>query len=322
MNKNPLYGEKLKNLDEERAKLHKKSGKVLPIAILLPILLIFFCFSIAPPGVAMFFGFIALSVAMFAYSSVINSPFNDLKNNVREYLLKEYMTVYHPNISYRYQRKENQVKQFIESSKLVSCNQYHEEDVISGSANNVDFYLSEIKLQTTSGKSTTTNFKGMLFKIKIPGRRFPRGQIQSRPGLLKKIFGSFTENRLFGFWFDTENEEKFKEELGPFFPFIRYLVQQQKDIRISTNGGDNITILLKSDMKFLDDPKPKLNRSFKNETYYKKIGQQINSLLFIVEAFAGKLDKEEVVEKLELKELDYQRLKINFKQPLDEQNNE
>ena len=136
------------------------------------------------------------------------------------------------------------------------------------------------------------------------------------------MFGSFKENRLFGFWFDTENEEKFKKELNPFFPFIRYLIQQQKDIRISTNGGDNITILMKSDMKFLDDPKPQLNRSFKDETYYKKIGQQINSLLFIVEAFAGKLDKEEVVEKLELKELDYERLKVNFKEPLGGMSNE
>lgn len=321
MNKNPLTGKKLKDLDKDREKLYKKSSRVLPFAILLPILLTFLCFLVIPDS-TIFFGVFTLILSVIAYTTIINSPFDDLKDNVREYLLEEFMKVYHPNISYRYQRKENQVKQFIESSKMVSCNRYHEEDVISGTANKINFYLSEIKLQTKSGKSTTTDFKGILFKIKIPGRRFPRGQIQSRPGLLKKMFGSFKENRLFGFWFDTENEEKFKKELNPFFPFIRYLIQQQKDIRISTNGGDNITILMKSDMKFLDDPKPQLNRSFKDETYYKKIGQQINSLLFIVEAFAGKLDKEEVVEKLELKELDYERLKVNFKEPLGGMSNE
>ena len=91
MNKNPLSGEKLKNLDEARAELYKKSGKILPIAILLPILLTAFCFLVAPPGFTLFIGFIALSVAMFAYSNIISSPFDDLKYNVRQYLLREFM---------------------------------------------------------------------------------------------------------------------------------------------------------------------------------------------------------------------------------------
>ena len=310
MNRNPLYGEKLKNLDEERAKLHKKSGKFLPIAILLPILFTFFSFSIAPPGLAMFFGFIAFSVAMFAYSNIINSPFNELKYNVRQYLLSEFMKIYHPNIDYRFQPKKDQVKQIIKSSKLVTCNVYKEEDVISGTANNINFYLSEIILQTTTGKSTSTNFKGMLFKIKIPGRNFPPAQIQSKLGLLKKMFSNFREKKSFGFWYDTHENDNFIKELGPFFPFIRHLIQQQKDIRIQTQGNE-ITILMNSDMKFLDDPQPSLSRSFKDEAYYKKIGQQINSLLFIVETFAGKLDKEEVIERLELKEIEYRQLGLD-----------
>ena len=147
----------------------------------------------------------------------------------------------------------------------------------------------------------------MLFKIKIPGRNFPTAQIQSKPGLLKKMFSNFVEKPNFGFWFDTPDQQKFNKALGSFFPFIRHLIQQQKDIRIHTHGNE-ITILMKSDMKFLDDPKPQLNKSFKDEKYYQRIGQQINSLLFIVEAFAGKLDKQEVIERLELKELEYRQL--------------
>jgi len=240
-------------------------------------------------------------------------PFNDLKYKVRASLLQEFMEIYHPKISYHYQPKKDQVKEIINTSKLVSCNQYYEEDVITGTANDINFYLSEIKLQTSSGKSTVTVFKGMMFKLKIPGRNFPKAQIQSKPGLLKKMFGNFVENKEFGFWYDTYEPEKFEKQLGAFFPFIRHLIQQQKDIRIKTDGKE-ITILMKSDMKFLDDPKPRLSKSFKNELYYQKIGQQVNSLLFIVEAFAGKLDKKEVIERLELKELEYLNLNLNDKQ--------
>lgn len=307
------FEKEINSLDEERADLYKKSGWVLPLVFIIPIVL-FVSVCMAVPEMSMLFGGLFLIVAALTYTFSISAPFKRLKYKVREYLLKEFMEIYHPNISYHYQPEKNQVKQIIKTSKLVNCNEYHEEDVITGTANNINFYLSEIKLQQSSGKSTSTVFQGILFKIKIPGRNFPSAQIQSKPGLLKKVFGNFVQKKLFGFWYDTLEHEKFEQELGPLFPFIRYLIQQQKDIRISTKDNE-ITILMKSDIKFLDDPKPQLNRSFKDETYYQKIGQQINSLLFIVEAFAGKLDKQEVIERLELKELEYRQLGL-------EENNE
>lgn len=305
MKKNPVLDEKIDSLEKKRIRLLKKSGWVLPIAILSPILLTFFSFAISPQ-LAVFVGIISALLAMLFYSLLI--PFDNLKNQVRKYLLQEFMKMYHPNIDYRYQPEKNQVTHIIDTSKLVSCDEYEEEDVIKGSANKINFYLSEIKLSQRSEKSSTTVFQGILFKIRIPGRRFPPAQIQSKPGLLKKIFSNFIEKPAFNFWYDTNDQESFSKELGSFFPFIRHLIQNQKDIRISTDG-EEITILMKSDMKFLDDPKPSLNRTFKDENYYKKIGQQINSLLFIVEAFAGKLDKQEVLERLELKEIEYRKLK-------------
>lgn len=307
MKTNPVFHRKIDSLEEERIQLLKKSGWVGPLAFLIPLILTIFA-SIISIQAAFFVGIFSAVFAMFFYSVLI--PFDELKVQVREYLLKEFMKIYHPNISYRYQSNENQVKDFIDSAKLISCNDYEEEDVIRGKANNIDFYLSEIKLSQKNDKSSTTVFQGILFKIQIPGRRFPNAQIQSKPGLLKKMFGNFSENRLFNFWYDTDDYEKFEKELGPFFPFIRHLILNQKDIRIRTKNN-SITIMMKSDMKFLDDPKPSLDRSFKDEQYYQKIGQQINSLLFIVEAFAGKLDKQEVIERLELKELEYRKLGLD-----------
>jgi len=310
----PEFNQQMTALDEERADLYKKSSRIFLLALIIPIALIIMAIAFVPDA-AIFLGVLCLAFAFMIYYFSIGLPFNHLKNKVREFLLQEFMQIYHPNISYYYRSEKDRVKEIIKTSRLVSCNQYHEEDVITGTANNINFYLSEIKLQTTTGKSTVTVFKGILFKLKIPGRNFPPAQIQSKPGLLKKMFGNFVENRSFGFWYDTYEREKFEEKLGSLFPFIRHLIQQQKDIRIQTDG-EEITILMKSDMKFLDDPKPQLSRSFKDETYYQKIGQQINSLLFIVEAFAGKLDKQEVIERLELKELEYRKL------GLDENNND
>ncbi len=307
MKKSPVFDKKIESLEEERIQLLKKSGWVGPLAFFIPLMLII-ASSFISMQLALFVGMGSVLLSMFFYSVLI--PFDELKVQVREYLLKEFMKIYHPNISYRYQPNKNQVKDFIDSSRLIDCNEYEEEDVIRGKANNIDFYLSEIKLSQKNGKSSTKVFQGILFKLQIPGRRFPNAQIQSKPGLLKKMFGSFSENRLFKFWYDTDDQEKFEKELGPFFPFIRHLILNQKDIRIRTKN-DSITIMMKSDMKFLDDPKPSLNRSFKDELYYQKIGQQINSLLFIVEAFAGKLDKKEVIERLELKEIEYRKLGLD-----------
>ncbi len=318
MNQNEELKKQINELDEQRGSLAKKSDWLIPVALIVPIFTVILTLVNAPE-LTFFVGGISAAFSGLMYYFAVSLPFNHLKQQVRTSLLKEFMAIYHPNIDYHYQPEKNKVKQIINASGLVRCNQYHEEDVITGTANNINFYLSEINLKTSSGKSTTTVFKGILFKIKIPGRNFPTAQIQSKPGLLKKMFSNFTEKPKFGFWYDTQNPHKFHEKLGAFFPFIRHLIQQQKDIRIKTEG-DEITILMKSDMKFLDDPKPQLNRSFKDELYYQKLGQQVNSLLFIVEAFAGKLDKQEVIERLELKELEY--LKLGLEDNLQGRDNE
>jgi hypothetical protein len=113
-----------------------------------------------------------------------------------------------------------------------------------------------------------------------------------------------SKNEEFDFYYDTKDEKRFNEELGFLFPFIRHLHQKQGDIRIKTEGNE-IILLIESKMKFLDDPKPNVDRTFLDEKYFENMGKQMNSLLFIMESIVNEMDKTEIEERLELKSLAY-----------------
>lgn len=307
MKKNSKLQAQLKTLDETRETLYARRNISLPLALLFPVLFTIIAMMVHFM-VPIFYMLVSGIISAAAYHLYITVPFNELKGQVREVMLDEFMQIYHPGIDYVYSplpdRKVRQnAKSIIQYAQLVSCNHYKEEDIMEGKAGDINFYLSEIKLSQSSGKSTQEVFKGLLFKIKLPGRTLPTARIQSQPGLIKKVFGKFVEKKKWGFWYETRDAEIFHEQMGDLFPFIRYLIANNGDLRIHTHQ-DEMTILLSSEMKFLDDPKPALGKSFQDETYYQNIGKQINSLLFIVESFAGQLEKTEVEERLELKPLE------------------
>ena len=216
------------------------------------------------------------------------------------------MNIYHPDVDYTYFAEKKDVKRILKKARLISPDIYKEEDVIIGKYKGAKFYLSEIKLEKRSKNSSYTIFKGILFNIKMPGKSFPHSQIQSKPGLLRRIFNGFTKNEEFGFWYETKNPKKFNDQMKSLFPFVKYLMDKQGDIRINTDG-DEMTVMVKSDMKFLDDPKPRLSQTFLKPEYYENMGKQINSLLFIIESFANNLSSSEITERLELKALEYVR---------------
>lgn len=295
---------KLDVLEDERKILMQKRSRWFPLLILFPVLAFLFGAFYLPFEAAsiMSMGLVG-AISSLIYYLNIGLPFNELKYQVREALLKEFMRIYHPNIKYRFYPEEKDVRLIVNSTSLINANRYQEEDVLEGNFKHGYFYISEIKLQQKSGKSTRTVFDGMLFRLKLKGKNFPHARIQSKPGLIKRLFGDFKTSD-YGFWYETENEEKFLKEIAPLFPFIQHLAVNQGDIRIQTKG-EELIIMMSSDMKFLDDPKPVLNQTFKKEKYYQNIGKQLNTLLYIMESFVEELDKTAIEERLELKALEY-----------------
>jgi len=257
----------------------------------------------APLAVTVLLSFItALFVAGYHYSQV-GQPFKNLSADVRTKLIDNYMKQYHPKIDYEYYRGKKDAKSFIKNTTLINPNVIDEEDVITGHYKNAQFYLSEIDLKKKTNNSSIRIFKGMLFHFKIPGRKFPRSRIQSKIGMLKRVVNGFRANETYGFHYDTENLKQFQESLGPLFPFIEHLIKQQGDLRIETRN-DEILILLESKVKFLDEPRQNIHKSFDDPEYYANIVKQLNSFLYIVEAFTNDVESSEIEETLELKMLD------------------
>ncbi|MBX2815543.1 MAG: hypothetical protein KTR24_06090 [Saprospiraceae bacterium] len=248
----------------------------------------------------LFIGAVAAAIISgIAYWINIGQPYTELKQKVRHHLLQIFMETYHPEVKVDFYPEERFGRRIIRSSNLISPDIYDEEDVLEGTYKGSDFYMSEIELKNKSNKSTHTIFKGMLFRFSLPGRQFPTTRIQSKPGLLKRIFSRFVENTDFGFWYESEDPERLDQEVHVLYPFIRHLAEHQGDLRILLQG-DHITLLMESDMNFLDDPKPSIGSSFSNPLYYEKMGQQLNSLLFILDAFIDNLESTDIEDRLEL----------------------
>jgi len=295
----------LQEFETKRIQLKKGSVLTYLIVVLLPIISALFLLRAGTSGPTFFVPFIiACLFAAGTYFFKIHEPFRALKENMKAILLGQFMEVYHPDIQYRYTPSKKDVKRIIKASKLVSADHYYEEDVLHGTLGNGAFYISEIHLKRQSGKTTVTSFKGILFTMTIPGKNFPKSLIQSKMGFLSQLFKDFIKNEDYGFWYDTNDKQGFEKELSPLLPFIRHLMTAHRDVRIKTEGN-TVTLLLGSDMKFLDDPKPQLEKSFFDPEYYDQLGIQLNSLLFIVESFVHGLEQTEIEERLELKALEY-----------------
>lgn len=295
----------IEKLETERVRLRKKSGQWMPWLVLGPlvVLLLSTIISDGHPAAIMFMTSFAAVISMLMYASFIGNDFKKLKNNYKSILLDSFMTAYHPTIDFKYSARSAKGRSIIKASKLIKFNRIKEEDVIRGKKGDADFYLSEVELIRGNGKNQRKVFKGLLFKIKIPGKSFPFTRIQSEMGILENVFNDFKKHAPYGFWYETGDEECLEQELGALFPFISHLTKGYKKVRVSA-FDDEITILLDTDMKFMDTPKPSLHRSFHDDTYFKNLGVQINSLLYIIEAFVNNLENSEIEETLELKRLE------------------
>ena len=298
---------KLKELDGKREEYKANRDKWWFVFYLLPALVIlasFFTGNIVFLGVAAVF---SIGVSFLFYDLNFSAPFRNLKKQVKVALLKEFMRIYHPTISHEYIGPDYLASSIIRHSGLISVDRYNEEDAIVGTKGNARFYLSEVDLQdkyrTKNSTSYRTIFKGLLFKIKLKGRSFPKSQLYSQPNMFKRWFGAIRKNEEFGFWYDTQDDYQFESEMQSLFPFIRHLAKKG-EVRMSVQG-DEITILIESQMKFLDDPEFSINKSFEDEDYYSKMSQQMNSLLYIIDSFTDELTPLEIEEELKLRVIEY-----------------
>jgi|GEM_PF-1656185 len=298
----------IQELDDERLKIVESRSKLTPWLFAIPIVTLVTSFLVAQNPIASLIATVlSLVVAGITYSAKVGSPFKKLHQDLRGILLDHFMEEHHPDIRFSYYPNKQSAREIIRNSGLIHADFYKEEDVIIGSTDKSSFYLSEIKLQKETGtrknRRKTTVFKGLLFRIKLKNKNFPDAQIESQHGFLSQIFSSFIENEKYGFWYDTNNPEAFDKQLEPLFPFIKYLIERQGDVRIRT-FRDEIILMLESDMKFLDEPDPSLNDSFLNKEYYQNMGKQLNSLLFIIESFVNDLSTKEIEDRLELKAIE------------------
>ncbi|MBX2817514.1 MAG: hypothetical protein KTR24_16005 [Saprospiraceae bacterium] len=242
---------------------------------------------------------VLISIGIFHYR--IRLPFKEIVSDYKSAIVDSIMTKYHEGIEYRYSPKKQEVKSLVKRSKLIrGISHFYEEDVIAGNRDAAQFYVSEIKLKQSDGNGGQhTKFKGLLFHINIRDWNLPKSRIQSKQNVLQKLFNGFTKNEKFDFWYETRNREAFFASLSPLFPFISHLKKNSKDVRIATDG-DDMTILLRSDMKLLDIPKIRPEETLIHQARFDHAVRQINSLLYIVETFTADLDLEHVEEKLDL----------------------
>jgi|GEM_PF-2726637 len=117
MKNNSQINNQLDSLDQERLELYRKSGILLPIALFFPLATAIIA-ALLVSDVTFFIALLMLGAAVVLYTTMIMLPFNDLKHRVREYLLQEFMKIYHPKIQYHYQPEKNIVEHIIRTSKL------------------------------------------------------------------------------------------------------------------------------------------------------------------------------------------------------------
>ena len=295
-------------LDKQRMLLAEKRDQYLPFLFGLPLFAFFATFVITSNlGQSMISAAVAGMFSLLLHLGIIGTDFETLKINLKKSLISEFMKKYHPNIKYEYNSGKVGVREILREVNLVNAiSSYDEEDVITGRYNNASFYFSEILLKS-GGKSKKVIFDGFLFKLKISGKNFPKTRIQSKRNLLQKMFGNFIEDKNHQLWHETEDEERFKESLGPLLPFVSHLKNRQGDIKIHAEN-DELVILLNSEMNFLDEPNLELNKSFNDKKYKANLVKQLNSLLFIVDSLINNLDSSEIEQRLELKALEFEKL--------------
>lgn len=303
---NQKFENLLTQFETERLELKSKRKILFPFLLAIPLVItgIVYFYFLQTFGVLMTTLFSAYVFSSIIYGFTLGRQFETLLDKVKTAFVEKFMEEFHPKIEFSYTPNAGSGSMIVGQSGLISFDKIYEEDVVKGQLKNGTFYFSEVKLVTTDSEGDeSTKFKGILFKIKIPGKNFPESTLQGSPGLLNRIFGTYQKNEKFDFWYQTSNEYAFNNEMASLFPFIKYLQKNQGELRIKAIRNE-ITILMKSDMLLFDEPPQQITRSFLEKVYRHNIGKQLNTLLYLAESFITDSQGAEIERNLELKMLE------------------
>ena len=300
LSKKKEFEKRLSLLEAQRETIRKRELILIPVLVLISIALfayVFFYHGLNENSLTV----IPVTMA-FAYGIrliAISDPFRKLKEKFKTMVLKEYMDIFHPKMNFSYSQKSVHAYNIIKNSDLISVSDYGEEDVIQGQQENLKFYISEVELGNTDSEGNKSiKFRGMLFHLIFENKTFPKSAIQSNLDWFTSWFSNYTKNKEYDFHYYTDDDALFQKELKYIFPFIKYYVQRNSDLRLSAKKN-RITLLLKTNMRFLDSPKFSLDKPLFSEKYLEVMTMQLNTLFYIIEAFANNLEKKEIEKRIE-----------------------
>ena len=297
---------KVEQLEEQRLQLQKKKDKVsICLAIVtLPIVIAGLWGMSKGHDFSLFLAGLAVAGAFWVYYKQVTKPFKKLLGEVKAGFIQDFMDKMHPDVIYDYQFEE---KRGYELAKRIDFDYFgdsDEEDVLEGDLNGTKFYISELELTKRSNKKTITVFKGLIVNMIIPKKNFPESKIDTdRSGFLN-FFNRYELDEESDIHYSTSDGDQFDEQLRVLLPFIKSIRGQSERVRVYADQ-EELTVVLDTDMKFMDNPKIGINNTFDNPVYADNLSRDLNTMLYMVEALSKDLSESEVEERLKLKALEY-----------------
>lgn len=229
-------------------------------------------------------------LAFAILTSLINwSRFDKLYERYKSILMSDYMKVNLPEMDYQYYPNEMYGNEIIRNSNIFNFTKCDEEDVIIGSINDKNFYLSEICVKKTKGRKNKRDvvlFRGLILNVKFPGKQFPDLRIKSKVKTADKWLGNFTKHVIYLFWYNAKSLETNDKQLKELFIFIRDFMLRNKDVAASTYSNE-ITLFIDNNGTFLDPAKHSGHRSFINEEYKIALEDHMGNAIKLIRKLAG-----------------------------------
>lgn len=299
-------------LEDRRLKLRRIQSILKPILILIAVggflsLFYFFFFKEGIEAIILMLSSIGVFGFLFwlVYNFSINRDYAEINYELKETLVRHFITEFHPEVVHQYIPKVSWAKELLKGT--IKMNRTVEEDGVEMKYRDTTIRLSD--LQVFKGDIVNENeriFKGWFLHVEAKGKNFTRTEFKSRKQVLPDPdeetwkWQEFIQVEDSFLSYITASKKAFKKEIVPFIPFLDHLVEKSNALRIIFDG-EQIFMFLETEQDFLDNPKLSLSDSILGDRYIQNIAKQINTFLFIAETLTNDYGTTEVEERLELK---------------------